>query len=275
MGAAGRLMGAGRAAMRRPRIQFLCLHHHEPRLDARLRALVSWLRPGHDVLAYSDGIDRIIEGSVRRPAIAFTYDDGLGSHLRAGEVLHELGVSACFFVCPGLVGVSDAAVVRAFCRERLMIRPVPVMGWSDLERLRELGHEVGCHGMTHAPLAAMPLARAEDEIADGRRVLIDRLGRADHFAWPYGRFEAVSARVVRAVFDAGFRTCASAEPGCHVDGVRAARSLCVRRQIVESHWTGARVRHRIVRSSRFGAPGIDRWPSAWRSMIEGESADEN
>lgn len=226
-------------------VQFLCLHHHDHDAPSLVR-LIEWLRTSYDVVSYSRAIDLVTKRAASRPTLAISLDDGLDTHIQAGDVLAAAGVSACFFVCPSIPGAGPDTV-GWFCRERLFIPPRRVATWPDIERLVGLGHEVGAHTMTHPDLASIQLSQAQSEIADARDELGRRIGPTAHFAWPYGRPAHITHELLAFARETGFESCASTLPGSHrgppPDGV-------IRRHAIECHWTQARIRSALTRGAR-------------------------
>lgn len=257
-------------ALRRPRVHVLNLHHVFPDEERPFRELLDALRRTHEFLGYSEAVRRIHAGPIDRPYLAVTFDDGLRTCLAAARVMSDLGVSACFFVCPPVIGLRDEARAAAFCRDRIGVTPAEFLGWGEVEELLRLGHEVGGHTTTHANVRRLGPAELDDEIAGCRAALVARLGRAagTHFAWPFGRFAHFSAAGARAVFDAGFGSCASGERGAHVvPSGPDPRRLCVRREHVIAAWPVAHTRAFLARGSRRASAADNAWPAEWTATL--------
>ncbi len=222
------------------------------------------LAEGQELVGFGEAVRRIHAGEVNAPAIAVTFDDGLGSCPRAAAILDEFGVPGCFYVCPALVGEKDPAKVHAFWARRTQLVPaLEAMDWAELESLRERGHEIGCHTMTHPNLARCSAQELADEIGAARDVLERRLGVCEHFAWPFGKVEHFSAAARDAVFDAGFASCASGVRGAHGPGPAVdRRDLCVRRDNLAMHWPLAHIRYFIARSAATASHDQHRWPAS-------------
>ncbi|MBW4048729.1 MAG: polysaccharide deacetylase family protein [Proteobacteria bacterium] len=65
-----------------------------------------WIAAEFRVLGLNELLSRVGERRVPEPRgeVALTFDDGLRNHIeQAYPVLHELGLAATFFVCPGLI----------------------------------------------------------------------------------------------------------------------------------------------------------------------------
>lgn len=238
------------AALKRARVQILLLHHLLEDERETFRSLLHILKKDHEFISYSEAVTRIETGQIDRPYLTFSFDDGGASHLLASGLLDEVGAKACFFVCPSVIGETHAETVARFCHERLKVRAMPFMSWSDLEDLRRRGHEVGSHTMTHANLAAATPDQIAQEVGGAREVLLRRLGAADHFAWPFGRMADFSPAAERAVIDAGHVSCASGERGAHGAGEPGASVLSLRRDDIIAGSPIGHVLHFLVASSR-------------------------
>jgi len=240
------------ADLARPRVQFL-MAHTLPSDEERgfRRQIEQLLACGQRFVSYSEAVDRVLTGRIDAPYVAFSFDDGFESCRWAGVTLREYGTPACFFVCPSIIGETDAARSARFVRERLNeTDPQSFLSWRDVEVLLVQGHEIGGHSLTHADLAAVSGAALEDEIGGCRDVLQSRVGDVRHFAWPFGHFSRISRDAVRVAFAAGFASCASAERGCHVVPPEHPHGLCIRRDQIMPTWPWRHVAFFLARNSR-------------------------
>jgi peptidoglycan/xylan/chitin deacetylase (PgdA/CDA1 family) len=258
----------------RPRVQFLYLHHLFPDEESPFRRLLSMLSRDHHFISYTEAVDRTLQGRIYRPYLCFSFDDGLQTCLRAARILQEFGVTGCFFICPSMVGETNQRRLKDFCREHLSLPATPLLDWDDVAALLSEGHEIGSHTMTHSVLARVSVQQLEDEIYQSRECLLERAGTAEHFAWPEGRFEHFAPAAARAVFSVGFRSCASAERGCHLTAPALRRDgLCIRRDYVAAKWPLGHVRYFLSRNSQRAEAEGSRWPEHWRAAIEGAEAN--
>lgn len=251
-----------------PRVQILLLHHVFDDERDGFRRLIESLAFDHALVPYGEAVRLASAPSAEtlpRPAIAFTFDDGYRNCLNAAELLGEFGVTACFFVCPWIIGEHDHGRLERFCRDRLRIpAPVPFMDWDDLARLRDLGHEIGGHSMTHANLSTLPEDELAQEVGGCFEEICDRLGPPEHFAWTYGAFAHGSGAMVRAALNAGFKTIASGERGCHgLHRNTPCKPLCIHRDHVLANWPLSHVRWFMARNVRSMSPMTGDWPPWW------------
>ncbi|MCA9859547.1 MAG: polysaccharide deacetylase family protein, partial [Thermomicrobiales bacterium] len=135
------------------------------------------------------------------------------------------------------------------------------LDWDEIEELAKLGHEIGSHTMSHRRLSDLSTDEIQSELSHSKERLESRMGPIRHFAWPFGRFFHVDRRAVRATFDAGYETCASAERGAHVEAAGSdQRQLCIRRDQIVAAWPLDHVRYFLARSSASSTASTNAWP---------------
>lgn len=202
----------------KPGVRILVYHwvHDDERegFARQLAALASEFEP----VSLSEAVERLRAGRVRGRELAITFDDGFRSGLvNAAPLLAEHGFRACYFLVTELVSAPPDRVER-ICRERLhLARPLEPLTWEDVERLVELGHEVGSHTRTHAELVALTPEELDEELRGSREELERRLDHAPrHFAAPYGDRARFTPAVSAAVKAAGYETCLTAIRGRNV-----------------------------------------------------------
>src|SRR3954451_8215876 len=79
----------------------ILMYHGTPRRDAQaLERQLGLVKLAFPVVP----LDELLNKKSRRPRVALTFDDGLRSNVEvAYPILRKLGLSATFFVCPGLI----------------------------------------------------------------------------------------------------------------------------------------------------------------------------
>lgn len=132
------------------------------------------------------------------------------------------------------------------------------MSWEQLATLEAEGHEIGCHGMTHALLPGCDDAQLARETADAREALAARLrGPADAFCYPNGDHDP---RTVEAVRRAGFRAAVTTQPGTNPPGadpfrLRRCDMSSERLHRADGAPSPARVAWRLTMPGRLARPG--------------------
>lgn len=238
--------------LKKPRLQFLYVHHVFRDEEQALIELIEFLQTHHSFISYSEAIDRLLSGEVDKPYIVFSSDDGLKNNLRAAAIFKRYNISACFFVNPYTIENHDFDMVRVFCSEKIHFPPVEFMNWQDLVHLKEMGHEIGSHTVSHVNIAACDEQTIKKEILDSFKVLNDRLGNIKHFAYPYGRYFHFNEIGRQLVFDAGFQSCASAERGCHIKDETSLKKedVLIRRDHVLLHWNLNHLKYFLINNSK-------------------------
>src|SRR3954453_18466394 len=253
-----------------PRVHFVQLHHVFPDEEARFEAMLGELGKTHEFIGYSDAVQRVVSGDIDRAYMCFSFDDGLKNCVRAATLLEQHGASACFFVCPGIVGESDPELIDRFCRDQLDLPPVELMDWTDVDGLVARGHEIGGHTVTHPDLSQLSRDQVAEEIGGSFELLQSRLGEVQHFSWPFGVLPAFSPEAAACVFESGYGSCASSLRGCHVSGAPVPESLpFLRRENVSASWPLGHTRYLLARSARQRQVAGAAWPPGWR---EGHAA---
>ena len=258
-----RATGRLERGLREPKVQFLYLHYLDRSDGPAFRALLSSLSRTHSFLSYSEAVSRVVDNQIDRPYIAFSFDDGLASAMRGARILEEFGTTACFFVCPRIVGTDDGAAVQRFFSGPLPAYAGPTLSWSDLRALRAAGHEVGSHTLTHRRLATLAEEELRIEIQGSFDEIAEELEPPEHLAWPFGGFSDFSASAVRQAFATGYRSVASAQRGCHIarsGGPVRPEQVCIRRDHVVASWPKRHVEYFVARNGTDPTWQRSRWP---------------
>ena len=129
-------------------------------------------------------------GLPERPVV-LTFDDGYADfHSRAMPLLDRHGFTATLFVTTGWVRDAKGAPDRP--------PPGPMLSWAQIEEAVSAGMEVAAHSHMHPQLDQLPPTLMRDDLATGKAVLEDRIGRpVDGLAYPFGYSDARVREVAR------------------------------------------------------------------------------
>ena len=130
-------------------------------------------------------------------AVAMTFDDGIANVATDGApLLRSRGVTATVFVVSGLVGKLN----RWPGTGRSRAPELPLLGWSELGRLRAEGWAIESHTRTHRRLPTLSDAELEEELEGSAADILAETGsRPRWLAYPFGAADArVAARTVSA-----------------------------------------------------------------------------
>lgn len=254
----------------RPRVHFVYLHHVFDDEIPNFRRTLEEIQKTHQFVTYSKAVELVYSGQVDKPYVCISFDDGLKTTYRASQVMDELGISGCFFVCPAIVGESDRGLVKRFAETRLHYPPMDVLNWADVEDMIARGHEIGSHTYSHPNMGEVSVEQAIDELQLSGDMLRKRLGGVKHFAWPSGKWENFSAQGGKAVFDLGYESCASAIRGCHMPRSFAAsrRDVCLRRDHIMGAWPLHHNMYFLARSVLVNSPNDYEWPDSWKPIVK-------
>jgi peptidoglycan/xylan/chitin deacetylase (PgdA/CDA1 family) len=188
----------------------------------RFRAQMDHLAAeGFQVVDLGAALELLAAGTVASRTIGLTFDDGFADvRDEALPALARHGFRATVFVA---TGVTDGRMSFDWYE-----RQPPVLGWDDVVALdREGTLRFEAHTVSHPNLLALDDAMAAAEIADCKRELSDRLGRAvTAFAYPAGLYGDRERRLAEA---AGYAAAVSCEPGVNLP--QTDRFALRRRQI--------------------------------------------
>lgn len=259
-----RLTGRLPSLLSKHRVQFLYFHHVFEDEEEPFRRLLVSLSESHHFISYSEAVDRILAGSIDAPYLCVSFDDGFKNSLGVSRIMNSFGIKGCFFLNTSMIEETDQRKIEYFCSKRLHLPPIEFLSWDDVGFLLEQGHEIGGHTVTHANLAKVPQQEIQDEVNGCYELLSRRIGKVKHFSWPYGRFSDFSCIAARAVFEAGFTSCASAERGCHIArGQLEQNYLCIRRDHIVCQWPLCHVMYFLARNSLVVLAENNTWPKEW------------
>jgi peptidoglycan/xylan/chitin deacetylase (PgdA/CDA1 family) len=78
--------------------------------------------------------------------------------------------------------------------------------WSELQDLAAGGVAMGSHSISHCRLAWQSESRIRYEVAESRRIVMERFGKCPLFAYPYGTWDVVSRSTTEAIRSAGYHS---------------------------------------------------------------------
>ena len=126
-------------------------------------------------------------------AVVLTFDDGFADfHTEAAPVLLQKGLPATVFLPTSYCGRTNS-----WPGQPKWVDLQPLMSWQQIRELAEQGINFGSHTVSHTNLTEAEAEVAEREIAESRKEIESRTGRAaDYFCYPYGRWNALVRGIV-------------------------------------------------------------------------------
>jgi len=140
-------------------------------------------------------INARVKGSSALPErpVILTFDDGFADFFTgAFPMLLHYGFPATLYLATAFVNGTS----RWLRREGEATRPM--LTWNQLTEISAAGIECGGHSHRHHQLDTLPLAQAQDEIVQCKKLLEDHLGQeVSTYAYPYGYHSAIVKRLVQ------------------------------------------------------------------------------
>ncbi len=152
---------------------------------------------GYTTIRIVDLASHLRTGQPRLPPkpIILTFDDAYdNAYTQVLPILRKYGMIGTFFIPTGFVDRELSGY----------------MNWAQVKALYDAGMEIGAHTVNHVDLTVKTATLAEQEIAQSRQMLEDKLGDTVHvFAFPYGRSNARVEQIAARYFLAA----ANSNPG--------------------------------------------------------------
>lgn len=243
------------AVYKKPRVHLLYIHHIFKDEEKGFIKLLKFLSKDHEFISHDSAVDKILTGSIDKPYISFSSDDGFKNNLKAAEILDQFGAKACFYVNPSTIGLKDPDQIKKFCNQKLDFPATEFLEWNDLEKLVKSGHEIGSHTRFHDNLVKLSTQEVEDDLRYSKEILDNRLGETKHFAYPYGRFVNFNGTSQKLAFDVGYKSVSSAERGAHYsDKPLKKEELFLRREHIIAAWPLGHMKYFIAKSAKQMSP---------------------
>lgn len=118
-----------------------------------------------------------------KPAFVITFDDGYQNvYKEAFPVLQAYSFKATIFLITDYCGKNNN-----WPGHELPAGVQPLLSWPDIKEMYQHGIEFGAHTLSHPDLTKISVKEAEQEIAESKVAIQDRLGQeVSMFAYPYG-----------------------------------------------------------------------------------------
>jgi len=173
------------------------VYHGTPaRLRASLARQFDYLFERYRGVSACDLENTLREGPGAKPAVLFTFDDGLANNYEvAAPLLEERGVRGIFCVPADFLSVPREEQPRWFIqnvraasdREHCTDEDRMAMTWEQARELARRGHRICSHSQTHHRICAdTPASALQVEIVESRQAISRRLEHheVDGFCWP-------------------------------------------------------------------------------------------
>ncbi|HEY3767150.1 MAG TPA: polysaccharide deacetylase family protein [Candidatus Angelobacter sp.] len=157
--------------------------------------------------------DSMAKSSGQKASVEITFDDGEHSQLHnAKPLLAQHGISARYFVTPGLIGTA-----------------AKFLGWDELKTLQNAGHSIQSHGWSHKFLTFCSDSELTHELRASKQLLEEKLELpVTEISVPGGRW---NQRVIEACAAAGYKRVYVSDPwiATVIAGIEVVGRFMVRR----------------------------------------------
>jgi peptidoglycan/xylan/chitin deacetylase (PgdA/CDA1 family) len=191
---------------------------------------VNYLLRHYRVVSLTEAVELVRKGGVKAPTVAITFDDGYADNfvnLRA--VTEETGLPIGYFI-----STEHISNGRDFSHDQSFHEPgFPPNTWEQIEFLKRCGYEIGSHTRTHADCGSTDEEFLRREIVGSGEDVRRKLGPTEHFSFPFGLPENISAPAA-AIACASYRNVFSAYRGGNFHG--DARRILKRGNFPHTVW---------------------------------------
>ena len=211
---------------------------------------LKFFRDNYTVMPLGDALIKAKNNQITEPTLSITFDDGyLNNFTVAADILADQDLTACFYVTSGFIDIepTNLSDIRNFCKSRFLIRkPIQNMTWDNIRTLRQSGHEIGSHGISHRSLTAISEADMVAEIQTSKTIIEGHLKEpVRHFSIPFGTHTHYSPDILNAISQTGYESC--------VLGIRGAMRPALnpyklRRDHCSANWSIGEIRSHLMRS---------------------------
>ncbi len=143
-----------------------------------------------------------------------TFDDGYCSTREiALPILKEFGFKATLYTCTGSIG-AQYEDYPGIVPESLPKNERPLT-WEEIKTLSSAGWSVQAHSESHADHSMLSRFELHQEMENSRRILDQNNTPVNHYAYPFGRYNAEAIDTARAL---GFVSAATVHSGLYKAG---------------------------------------------------------
>lgn len=154
---------------------------------------VNYLLRHYRVVSLSEAVRLIQEGPVKVPTVAITFDDGYADNfvnLRA--VSDDTSVPIGYFIATQHISNHEEFAHDGLFNEKGFVPNT----WEEIAFLKHCGYEIGSHTRNHADCGSTDEEFLREEIVGSKADLDQHLGSTDHFSFPFGMPQNISAPAV-------------------------------------------------------------------------------
>jgi peptidoglycan/xylan/chitin deacetylase (PgdA/CDA1 family) len=167
--------------------------HHNGASTVDFLRQVNYLLRHYRVVSLTEAVELARHGDVKVPTVAITFDDGYADNfvnLRA--VTEETGLPVGYFI-----STEHISNGREFAHDQKFNEHGFLPNtWEQIELLQRFGYEIGSHTRNHADCGSTDEEFLRHEITGSFEDIQQKLGAPNHFSFPFGHPQNISAPAV-------------------------------------------------------------------------------
>ncbi len=162
---------------------------------AEFRFQMKYLKDhGYRTIPLTEYVHRMKAGLKQaEKAVVITFDDGFrNNYTEALPVLAQYGFTCTVFLATDYVGKESA------WDKHRSIPDLPMLSWSQIREMREVGMEFGSHGCSHPHLTRLSEDEMRRELVESKSVMESEIGEPIRFfCHPYGEVTDKTQEMVK------------------------------------------------------------------------------
>jgi peptidoglycan/xylan/chitin deacetylase (PgdA/CDA1 family) len=167
---------------KKPHWRILCYHGIPFEYGNNFKnQLQTFYKMGFKFVGLDEGLSFLKKAKIfKNPIMTVTFDDGDRTICDIAQpILEELGIKAFLYV------TADYIKKGTTYRDD---NPLPAMNWEQLHQWAAIGHGIGSHTLTHAPLRQCNYTRLVQECVESKKMLEDNLQvPINNLSYPWGQ----------------------------------------------------------------------------------------
>jgi peptidoglycan/xylan/chitin deacetylase (PgdA/CDA1 family) len=184
--------------------------------NGAFRRQMLWLKSHFDMVTLEEAQRRIRSGDNSRPCVSITFDDGYAENCdQAIPLLIKEGIPCTYFAT-----LHNVQTGQPFAHDIARGHHFPPNTLDQLRAMADAGIDIGAHTYSHPDMAKInDEGRLHYEVIGAGEELQRRLGHpVRYFAFPFGQYVNLNARVFDLAHEVGYEGVCSAYGGYNFPG---------------------------------------------------------
>jgi len=232
-------------------VQFIYFHDVDQQDIAQFKNIILYLKNHYVFVSHSEALELITQGAERtKNFLSISFDDGFADNFELAELLTELNIKACFFICPSFINGFESesekktTLIKVFNQQS----NIEFLTWHQVKKMIEMGHEIGSHTNRHINLSEHSKQAIEKDLFEAQQ-LFDKEGiLVKHFAFPYGTSKEYNPAIETVLKALNYSSISNAVRGIHTIG--APNVKMIYRDHIIASWPKRHITYFLKRNQR-------------------------